>query len=80
MPLPPIPFTYRGQSCELRPVTRDGLAGHIVTCPKCGTRGFLDPRAHSLTLDSQGLPTAHPSLVCDCGWHVWLRDGVATDC
>lgn len=59
------------------------LIGYNVdACPVCGKGMMLSTRNHMVTANEQGQITAMPSLVCphQCGWHVWVKDGIATDC
>jgi hypothetical protein len=55
------------------------FGGLNVTCPRCG--GWGGCPAGKWTFDpSDPQPgdtlTMNPSIVCDCGGHFWLTDGV----
>ena len=89
LPAPRLPerawFEYGGKRLELRRYVN--CDGYTVQCPKCGHSSSLESDAlpggsHQLTIRVDGALTAQPSLVCPhdgCTWHVWVRDGVATD-
>lgn len=58
---------------------------YSLTCPRCGTRQSFEitgdeRRGYRYSYGSHGV-TLSPSLVCanDCGWHVTISEGVATD-
>ena len=57
------------------------IIGYWVVCPKCGqlwqtpTVGEGAWRAR----EDDGALTLEPSVVCPCGGHYWLRDGVLRD-
>ncbi len=76
-------YTYHGQTYRLMQWTRGdtGEPSYGLKCPKCGRIGTLSGHDY-VRVDEQGRPTVHPSMICpqNCGLHVWLRDGVMTDC
>ena len=55
-----------------------------ILCPNCGTVGHCPdaayyPNAPGPKWDvpiEDGKLTMHPSILCNCGGHYWLRDGV----
>lgn len=47
-------------------------AYHAV-CPKCAGVWLLDSRRRTITDDGM---SHHPSILCWCGGHFWLTDGV----
>lgn len=53
------------------PVSRSkddgGSLSAIVFCPDCKNAGFLKDH----TIEGDG--TVSPSILCQCGWHVWAR-------
>ena len=52
--------------------------GYILNCPKCGDLGHceLAPGDHEQT-SGEGEPlTLTLSILCRCGGHFWLSDGV----
>lgn len=82
-------FLYKGRTFMMKLLPRGdvraqyGITGYDIDhCPWCSKGMLLGRRNHTVTFDEQGRITAEPSLVCPhgCGWHVWLREGVATDC
>lgn len=86
---------YNGQTIrfDLNPFDESPAPGDDVyyfTCPRCaeGLNGISDTSAGwTITFDSQGRATVRPSILCrsrrdgtECGWHVFITDGVAKDC
>lgn len=82
-----VTLEYRGQTQALQLVAFEDTGeayGYNMVCPRCGRPmmlGFGRMKVHRVEI-LNGKLTASPSLVCPhgCGWHVWLRDGVAVDC
>jgi hypothetical protein len=61
------------------------FVGYEHKCPKCGIAVLLNNTIHKITItveNGKELLTVSPSSVCPhgCGWHVWVKDGKATDC
>jgi len=54
-------------------VKLDGRETYLVVCPRCGEAGHCVNHEASV---NEGKLTMHPSLVCGCGGHYWLTDGV----
>lgn len=55
----------------------------MVECPVCKDLAMVDSTMHQIAIDrSTGALSLSPSLVCpaDCGFHVMVTAGVATDC
>ena len=58
-----------------------------ILCPNCGTVGHCPdaayyPNAPGPKWDvsiADGKLTMNPSILCGCGGHYWLRDGVLRD-
>lgn len=53
---------------EYRPATCDGVRSAVICCPSCGERGSL-AGSHQVGADG----TVTPSVVCDCGFHEFIR-------
>lgn len=56
----------------------------IIKCPKCRKEmsAIYPPLGTHTVVETDGKLTFNPSIVCafGCGFHVWLKDGVITDC
>ncbi len=49
----------------------------MLRCYKCGISVSLD---HTVTFDSNNLPTLSPSVICpECGAHYFVRNGEVVD-
>jgi hypothetical protein len=92
IPPPTLPerawFEWRGIRVELERYTN--ADGYPLKCPKCGRSASLDAfkrwhgreDGHQIGVRADGALTASPSVGCpygDCGWHVFIREGVALD-
>lgn len=64
---------------EYMKVNSDGAENIVLACGNCGKPAELD---HEISFNLQGEITIQPSVVCayDCGWHVWIKDGLSKDC
>jgi hypothetical protein len=61
------------------------FVGYEHRCPKCGLSVLLNNSIHTILIeeiDGKEISTVSPSLVCPhkCGWHVWIKHGIAVDC
>jgi hypothetical protein len=80
-----VEFEYRGKKHKMvlrRLAPENKPYAYMLPCPKCGLGTRLVFDSHQVEV-RDGLITVSPSLVCPqegCGWHVWLKNGVATDC
>lgn len=63
-----------GETTYAAVVKLDGSATILFVCPRCGEAGHCVD--HESTVDDSGRLTIRPSLVCGCGGHYWLTDGV----
>lgn len=75
---------YKGKEIKFKAVKNSDMwksVTHEMDCPVCGKGTSLSPKVHTLKLEN-GKATLTPSLVCpfNCGFHVWVKDGIATDC
>ena len=73
-----IPFT---QIWSLVSENNYEIDGYSHECHICKERVYLNAHRHTVEIDGDKL-TASPSLVCPfkCGAHVWLKNGIMTDC
>lgn len=51
------------------------IHSYIVICPKCGMAGDC-VRERWTAAEQDGKLTLRPSILCSCGGHYWLIDGV----
>lgn len=77
-----VPFARYYMRTEAGEREFDGMA---MVCPKCSSVGSCPMEGRSWTgsgwifAEQNGKLTMNPSIVCDCGGHYWLRDGVLKD-
>ena len=80
-----LSFTWRGKRYFLEPQWKPSGAPFkpLLHCPGCGkpmsVGHLVTPGPYGVTLSYPGGPE---SCQCThgCGWHVHIRNGVATDC
>ena len=63
-----------GETTYAATVKLDGRATILFVRPRCGEVGRCPD--HESTVDGRGKLTMSPSLVCDCGGHYWLTNGM----
>ncbi len=66
-PIPPGETTYAAL------VRLDGRETYLFVCPRCAEAGHCVEHG---AIIRDGRLTMTPSLVCGCGGHYWLIDGV----
>lgn len=59
--------TFKMAKGTWRRVGLDGAITAMLVCPQCGARSALT--THKIHGDGE----VHPSVVCDCGFHDWVR-------
>jgi hypothetical protein len=55
-------------------VTLDGQKTTLIVCPQCGMAGHC--AEHDSSVNDDGKLTVWPAVLCSCGGHYWLTDGV----
>ena len=60
------------------------LGGMSILCPRCGSMGGCPLEGESedggwSIVWVDGVLTMNPSIVCSCGGHYWLHNGVLRD-
>lgn len=73
-----------GETLGVRRTSKDGkLYGYLVRCPKCGNWGdcpvAIGGTRNWTASEEGGKLTMFPSILCVCGGHYWLHDGVLRD-